>query len=684
MSRWSPTDLLHATSGREHTLGWRWLVGLGFALNLALIPMGSLVLRNLARPGAQSTLWPVVFLVLAIGAWVLLLRGLFQAGARLEWEGLSSILLDNLLAHFPGNIYFKDRESRFVRISQAHVRHFRLEREQDAWGKTDLDMFSGEHGQQAMRDEQEIMRSGEPKIDMVEKETWADGRTAWASTSKLPLRNKSGEIIGTFGLSLDVTQQHQAEQALKLENTERQRAEQEAGKERDLLHALMDNIPDLIYFKDCESRYTRINRAHAAALGIGNPEAAVGRTDADYFGADFSRQSRVDESTLMTSGHALLGKVEHDARGNRWYLATKVPLKDASGLGYGLVGISKDITQRKLQEEKLDRDLETFREVVSAVAQGDLKRRGAEGDDTLGRIAVSVNQMIEGFTEILGEVRDAAFSVSTSASEILAAAVQIAKGAQYGSDEVHSTTAAVEEMATSMALVSRHAEQSTQSARQVLDHVRDGGTAVNATAKGMTRIDGAVSAAVEKMRLLEQRSKRIFEIIALIEEIASQSNLLSLNAAIEAAHAGDAGRGFGVVAEEIRSLADRSREATKDVTQIVEGIVDETRQVLAAMENGLTEVATGHDLSQRAQKSLDEIQALMQESAALIDQISHAAHEQVVATQTVSRAMQTIANVTHESSAGANETSKAVKDLVLMSEQLNRALARFKIDRAEG
>jgi twitching motility protein PilJ len=199
----------------------------------------------------------------------------------------------------------------------------------------------------------------------------------------------------------------------------------------------------------------------------------------------------------------------------------------------------------------------------------------------------------------------------------------------------------------------------------------------------MMRIDAAANEAAEKMRLLEQRSKQISDIISLIEEIASQSSMLSLNAAIEAAHAGEAGRGFSVVAEEIRRLADRSTESTKQVTAIVEGIVEETRLVLGAMENGTHEVHGGRELSEQAQKSLEKIQSLAGNSVALSEQISHASREQAQATQKVSQAMQTIANITHESSAGAGETSKAVKDLVALSEQLTRAIERFKIS-AEG
>jgi PAS domain S-box-containing protein len=471
------------------------------------------------------------------------------------------------------------------------------------------------------------------------------------------------------------------------ENDQRRRAEQEArqseliaGRERDLLHALMDNTPDLIYFKDREGLFTRINKAHAEALGLSNPEQAVGRGDADFHEPEFARKLQADERRVIVAGQALVGHVEHDARASRWYLATKVPLVDESGAVTGLVGISKDITERKLSEEKLERDLEAFLVVVEAVAHGDLTRRGTAGSDTLGRIAGSVNRMLDGVAAILTGVRDAAFSVSTSAAEILSSSTQIAKGAEYGTEQVHTTSASAGEMAVSMAEVLRHAEQSAEAAQQVLDHVREGELSVTATAQGMTSIDTAVSATAQKMHLLEVRSKQIFEIIGLLDDIASQSTLLSLNAAIEAAHAGDAGRGFGVVAEEVRRLADRSREATKAVTDIVEGIVDETKLVVEAMAHGVREVHSGRDLSERAQTSLARIQELVERSAALAGHISTASREQAKATQMVSTALQGIANVTEQSRMGAIETSQAVSALVQLADQLTRAISQFKVE----
>jgi len=198
----------------------------------------------------------------------------------------------------------------------------------------------------------------------------------------------------------------------------------------------------------------------------------------------------------------------------------------------------------KQAEDKLSRDLEALLTVVDGLASGDLTMRGAEADDTLGRIARAINQMIENFSNILAGINDVAFSVSSSAAEILAASTQIAKGSKHGSDQVRATSVAVDEMAASMAEVARHAEQSTGGAKRVLEYLSASEESVNATALGMTRIDATASETAEKMRMLEKRSQQIFEIIHLIEEIASQSTLLSLNAAIEAAHAGEAGRGL--------------------------------------------------------------------------------------------------------------------------------------------
>jgi methyl-accepting chemotaxis protein len=298
----------------------------------------------------------------------------------------------------------------------------------------------------------------------------------------------------------------------------------------------------------------------------------------------------------------------------------------------------------------------------------------------VGKIARAVNAMIAGFSDILADVHDTAFSVSASSSEILAAATQIAKGAEYGSDHVRSTSSAVEEMAASMSQVSRHADASADRARQVLDHVQQGDQAVNAAFLGMTKIDAAVLHTAENMQLLEQRSREIFQIIGLIEEIASQSRLLSLNAAIEAAHAGDAGRSFAVVADEVRRLADSSTQATKNVTERIEAMLQETETVRQAMENAMREVRDGRALSEQARKSLQEISTLVQDSVSLALQISGASGEQAQVTKTVAEAMQTIANVTVESAASARETTRAVQDLVNLAERLTRAISRFKID----
>jgi PAS domain S-box-containing protein len=259
--------------------------------------------------------------------------------AELDYE---RFLLETLLEYSPDYIYFKDRDSRFLRISRALAGYIGLEDPLAAVGKSDRDFFNAERAQQYLADEQQIMTAGQPIIDKEEKGVWPDGRDAYLSTTKVPLRNPQGEIVGTFGISRDITA--------------RKQAEEEAEYERYLLHSLMDSVPDSIYFKDADGRYLRINQAKAARSGFRDPAEAIGKSDADVFPEAHARQARADELQVLASGRPMIGKEEYltwpDGK-HSWVATTRLPLLDREGKIVGTLGISHDITGQKQAAEQM-------------------------------------------------------------------------------------------------------------------------------------------------------------------------------------------------------------------------------------------------------------------------------------------------------------------------------------------
>jgi PAS domain S-box-containing protein len=344
-----------------------------------------------------------------------------------------------------------------------------------------------------------------------------------------------------------------------------------------------------------------------------------------------------------------------------------------------LLSVATDITERKLLEKQMDDSLAEFFTLASTVSEGDLTGRGKEGEDAVGKVVHLVNKMLDHFSLMLTQVKHIGLSVSSSAIEILAAAEQMAVGAQRQADEITNTSSAVEEMAATMTQVSKNAQASADAARQAFMLAERGGESVRFTVEAMGRINSAVQMTSEKMRSLGQRSYAISEIIDLIDEVAAQTNLLALNAAIEAAHAGQAGVGFSVVAEEIRKLAERSARATKDVDNLIKSIQTETAEALEAMEKGRVEVAEGSLVATQASESLTDISTAVNLSADLIEEISAAADEQARVTRDLSGAMQTISSITIETSAGAHETAQTIQGMVTLSEQLNEAISKFRV-----
>lgn len=279
---------------------------------------------------------------------------------------VDSEMLQVLMDTLPDRIYFKDLESRFVRNNPAHARSLGAASPEACVGKTDFDFFSREHAQRARADEAEIIRTGVPVVQKIERLTLRDGKAGWASTTKMPWRDREGRIIGTFGLTRDITASKEAEDRLR--------------EERNLLRTIIDHLPSRLYVKDLNSRYVLNNRAHLEILGAGSQADAVGRTTIDFFPGERGEQALADDRAVLDQSAAIVNQEKSnfgEEQDLQWSLVTKVPLHDTSGKLIGLVGISHDITRRKLAEAELQRrtgEMETDLKMARQIQEAFLNR----------------------------------------------------------------------------------------------------------------------------------------------------------------------------------------------------------------------------------------------------------------------------------------------------------------------
>jgi PAS domain S-box-containing protein len=270
-------------------------------------------------------------------------------------------LLHTLIDNIPDRIYFKDRRSRFVRINHALTKLFGMAQPQEAYGKTDADFYGVEHAQEALADERCVMETGEPIINKIEFEIMTTGQKSWSLTTKLPLRDRQGRIIGTCGISREITQLKAMEEQL--------------ANERNVLRSVIDNLPDLIFLKDNEGRYLLDNVAHQRWLRASEASEVLGRTVFDFYPDDVARHFHADDQAIVRSGEPLVQHEERiiDAQGDtRWVMTTKIPWRGEDGTIHGLVCIARDVTEQKRAEENLRQaytDLARSREEVLAAME---------------------------------------------------------------------------------------------------------------------------------------------------------------------------------------------------------------------------------------------------------------------------------------------------------------------------
>jgi PAS domain S-box-containing protein len=288
-------------------------------------------------------------------------------------------LLRTLIDNLPDFVYVKDLESRFILNNVADARIMGLTPD-EVVGKNDFDFFSRELAEGYYATEQEIIRSGQPVIGLEEPIEAADGKKGWLLTTKVPLRDSQGKIIGTMGIGRDIT--------------ERKRIEEALAQERNLLRTLIDNLPDIVYAKDTESRFILGNIAVGRLMGAATPGELVGKSDFDFYSQELAAQYYADEQEVVHSGQALFSREEPlvDLTTGRkgWLSTTKVPLRDSQGEIVGIVGIGRDITERKQTEEALAQERNLLRTLIDnlpdLVYTKDTESRFVLGNIAVGRL----------------------------------------------------------------------------------------------------------------------------------------------------------------------------------------------------------------------------------------------------------------------------------------------------------
>ncbi len=425
---------------------------------------------------------------------------------------------------------------------------------------------------------------------------------------------------------------------------------------------------------------------------LGNLQGLVSAREAQTAVVADSEPLRKDLEALQTSLSS--------ESGLNWksFLALLIPavvaVLAAVGFGYvqlresrqrqGMAELQRHSAEQQQQESKRVNDanqaaiLRLMNE-LQTVAEGDLTQEATVTEDITGAIADSVNYTVEELRSLVGNVQSTATRVAQTTSRVETTSTELLATSTEQLREIRETGQSVLDMAARINDVSSQAQESASVARQSLVAAESGLTAVQNAIGGMNAIRDQIQETSKRIKRLGESSQEIGEITELIADITEQTNVLALNAAIQAASAGEAGRGFSVVAEEVQRLAERSGDATRQIAALVKAIQTDTQDAVAAMERSTQGVVEGARLSDNAGTALSEIDQVSRKLAELIEQISSSASKEADQANEVASNIQHIFAVTEQTGESTRTTANQVRELARMADELRQSVARFKI-----
>jgi methyl-accepting chemotaxis protein len=427
-------------------------------------------------------------------------------------------------------------------------------------------------------------------------------------------------------------------------------------------------------YSPAEAFYKNASEVYIPAVLKGDSSTAATTLKTTLDPAYIAHRTQIDKLVDLVNKQcaSIEGGASNSLKG---YLAAIVVMNLLILLGVVAIGL---FISRAVQKQ-LGGDPSDVTEIVHCVASGDLTcsydiKAGHEKS-----LMAAMNSMVSNLRDLVSQTIGISSTIASASAQLQATAEQIATGAEEVASQTTTVATASEEMSATSSDIAHNCLLAADTSNRSSASANSGASIVQETIQGMGRIAEQVKSTATTVESLGARSEQIGEIVGTIEDIADQTNLLALNAAIEAARAGEQGRGFAVVADEVRALAERTTKATKEISTMIKAIQSETKAAVKAMEDGVYEVEKGAELSQKSGHALEEILSEINEVTMQINQIATASEEQTATTSEITTNIHQVTDVVNQTARGAEETSAAAAQLSLQAEQLQRLVSRFKV-----